>query len=145
MIVDNAAQQLVVKPEQFDVLVMPNLYGDILSDLAAGLVGGLGLAPGANIGSKASIFEAVHGTWPAAAGKDLANPAALTLSAAMMLRHLGESAAAQNLEDAVHAVINDGTSVTGDLNKSTPVGTQAMADAIVAYVLANRRIQTVTP
>ena len=94
-IVDNMCMQLVQKPELYDVLVLPNLYGDILCDLAAGLVGGLGVAPGANIGAKAAVFEPVHGSAPKYAGKDVANPTALILSAALMLRHLGEVDAAE--------------------------------------------------
>lgn len=114
-IVDNMAMQLVQKPELYDVLVTPNLYGDIISDLCAGLVGGLGLAPGANIGLKAALFEPVHGSAPKYAGLDKANPTAMILSAVMMLRHLGETAAADRLETALAAVIREGKTVTYDL------------------------------
>nr|MDP8904435.1 isocitrate/isopropylmalate dehydrogenase family protein [Chloroflexota bacterium] len=107
-IVDNMCMQLVQKPEQYDVLVLPNLYGDIVSDLAAGLVGGLGVAPGANIGSAAAVFEPVHGSAPKYAGQDVANPTALILSAALMLRHLGETAAADAVEGAIRDVIGSG-------------------------------------
>src|SRR5512135_1165624 len=117
-IVDNMCMQLVQKPELYDVLVLPNLYGDIVSDLCAGLVGGLGVAPGANIGTKAAVFEPVHGSAPKYAGKDVANPTALILSGALMLRHLGEVAAADSVESAVREVIGDGTTVTYDLGGS---------------------------
>src|SRR6478609_3769764 len=103
-IVDNMCMQLVQKPELYDVLVLPNLYGDIVSDLAAGLVGGLGVAPGANIGIEAAVFEPVHGSAPKHAGQDKANPTALILSGALMLRHLGETEAAERLERAVRDV-----------------------------------------
>lgn len=114
-IVDNMAMQLVQKPEQYDVLVAPNLYGDIISDLCAGLVGGLGLAPGANIGLQAALFEPVHGSAPKYAGLDKANPTAMILSAVMMLRYLGEMEAADRVETALAAVIKEGTTVTYDL------------------------------
>jgi len=114
-IIDNAAMQLVMAPEQFDVIVTTNMFGDILSDEMAGLVGGLGLAPSANIGRKASIFEAVHGTAPDIAGQGKANPAALMLSAAMMLEHLGEMDAGTRLREAVIATIRDDGVRTGDL------------------------------
>jgi isocitrate dehydrogenase (NAD+) len=114
-IIDNAAMQLVMKPESFDVIVTTNMFGDILSDEIAGLVGGLGLAPSANIGTKASIFEAVHGTAPDIAGKGKANPAALMLSAAMMLEHLGEMDAGRRMRDAIVATIRDDGIRTGDL------------------------------
>ena len=104
-IVDNMCMQLVQKPELYDILVAPNLYGDIISDLAAGLVGGLGVAPGANIGTKAAVFEPVHGSAPKYAGSDIANPTALILSGALMLRHLGEPAAADRVETAIREVI----------------------------------------
>jgi isocitrate dehydrogenase (NAD+) len=122
--------QLVQKPEMYDVLVLPNLYGDIVSDLCAGLVGGLGVAPGANIGTEAAVFEAVHGSAPKYAGQNKANPTALMLSGVLMLRHLGEQAAAQRVEDAVRGVIAEGRSVTYDLGGSA--GTSGFADAIVA-------------
>jgi isocitrate dehydrogenase (NAD+) len=122
--------QLVQKPELYDVLVLPNLYGDIVSDLCAGLVGGLGVAPGANIGTEAAVFEAVHGSAPKYAGQNKANPTALMLSGVLMLRHMGEQAAAQRVEDAVRGVIAEGRSVTYDLGGSA--GTSGFADAIVA-------------
>ncbi len=115
MIVDNACMQLVLRPHQFDMLLLENLYGDIVSDLAAGLVGGLGVVPAANVGDKASIFEAVHGTAPDIAGKNRANPTALILSGAMMLDHLGEKKAADRIRRAVYAVIKKGKTVTADL------------------------------
>ena len=107
-IVDNMCMQLVQKPELYDVLVLPNLYGDIVSDLAAGLVGGLGVAPGANIGPKAAVFEPVHGSAPKYAGQNKANPTALILSGALMLRHLGYPETAERVESAVRGVIADG-------------------------------------
>ncbi|MEK7249067.1 MAG: isocitrate/isopropylmalate family dehydrogenase, partial [Bacteroidota bacterium] len=131
-IIDNMAMQMVTNPYQFDVIVTTNLFGDILSDLASGLVGGLGLAPGANIGYDAAIFEAVHGSAPDIAGKNLANPCALILAGVMMLRHLGEESAADRVERAVSAVLKEGKSVTKDLNPSVPVGTTEMTDAIIA-------------
>lgn len=130
-IVDNMALQLVRDPFQFDVIVSTNLFGDILSDLTAGLVGGLGLAPGANIGDGAAIFEAVHGTAPDIAGKDLANPTSVILAGVMMLRHLGEGSAADRVERAVKAVLAEGRAVTRDLNPEAGVGTEAMTDAIL--------------
>ncbi|MFH0754707.1 MAG: isocitrate/isopropylmalate dehydrogenase family protein [Candidatus Omnitrophota bacterium] len=135
VIVDNMCMQLVQKPELYDVLVLPNLYGDIVSDLCAGLVGGLGIAPGANIGATAALFEPVHGSAPKYAGQDRVNPTATILSAVMMLRHLGEMEAAVRLEKAVCDVIKEGRDVTYDLkadrNDPTAVGTQEMARAIV--------------
>jgi len=131
-IVDNMCMQLVQKPELYDVLVLPNLYGDIVSDLAAGLVGGLGVAPGANIGEKAAVFEAVHGSAPKYAGQNKANPTALILSAALMLRHIGELAAASAVEGAVRAVIAEGKAVTSDLGGST--GTRQYAEAVAARI-----------
>ena len=133
-IVDNMCMQLVQKPELYDVLVFPNLYGDIVSDLAAGLVGGLGVAPGANIGPNGAVFEATHGSAPKYKGQNKVNPTALILSAMLMLRHLKESDAADRLEKAVAAVIAEGRDVTYDMkadrNDPTAVGTQEMADAI---------------
>jgi isocitrate dehydrogenase (NAD+) len=133
-IVDNMCMQLVQKPELYDVLVLPNLYGDILSDLGAGIVGGLGVAPGANIGPGGAVFEATHGSAPKYKGQNKVNPTALILSAMLMLRHLGENSAAQRLEDAVAAVILEGKDVTYDLkadrNDPTAVGTREMAEAI---------------
>ncbi len=133
-IIDNMAMQLVVKPTQFDVIVTTNLFGDILSDLCSGLVGGLGLAPGANIGYDAAIFEAVHGSAPDIAGKNLANPSAIILAAGMMLDHLGEVKAAEKIRTAVATVVREGTHVTRDLNPSSTVGTTEMADAIVRHL-----------
>ncbi|MDO4586811.1 MAG: isocitrate/isopropylmalate dehydrogenase family protein [Planctomycetia bacterium] len=133
-IVDNMCMQLVQKPELYDILALPNLYGDILSDLAAGLVGGLGVAPGANIGLDGAVFEATHGSAPKYKGQNKVNPVALILSGMLMLRHLKEFEAANRLEKAVAAVILEGKSVTYDLkadrNDPTAVGTQEMAQAI---------------
>ena len=129
-IVDNMCMQLVQKPEMYDVLVLPNLYGDIVSDLCAGLVGGLGVAPGANIGPDAAVFEAVHGSAPKYAGQNKANPTALMLSGVLLLRHIGEQSAAERVEDAIRAVIAEGRSVTYDLGGTA--GTSDFADAIVA-------------
>ena len=133
-IVDNMCMQLVQKPELYDVLVLPNLYGDIISDLCAGLVGGLGVAPGANIGTDAAVFEPVHGSAPKYAGMDKANPTTLILSAALMLRHLGEMDAARRVEEAILGVIAEGRAVTYDLGGSA--GTSDMADAVVARLAA---------
>jgi isocitrate dehydrogenase (NAD+) len=134
-IVDNMCMQLVQVPEDYDVLVLPNLYGDIVSDLAAGLVGGLGMAPGANIGVSAALFEPTHGSAPKYAGKDRVNPFAMILSGMLMLRHLGEAEAAQSLDRAVARVIREGKRVTYDMkadrNDPTAVGTQAAADAVI--------------
>ncbi len=114
-IIDNCCMQLVMRPEQFDILVMENLYGDIVSDLCAGLIGGLGLAPGANIGEFGAVFEAVHGSAPDIAGQGIANPTALMLSAVQMLNHIGEREAAKKMHDALLAVFADGKSITRDL------------------------------
>jgi isocitrate dehydrogenase (NAD+) len=130
-IVDNMCMQLVMNPRQFDMIVTTNLFGDILSDLCSGLVGGLGLAPGANIGASVSLFEAVHGSAPDIAGKNIANPSALILASAMMVRHLGHAQTAKQIEDAVAAVVKEGHNVTFDLNPKHPVGTMEMADAII--------------
>jgi isocitrate dehydrogenase (NAD+) len=134
-IVDNMCMQLVQTPEAYDVLVLPNLYGDILSDLAAGLVGGLGVAPGANIGTEVALFEPTHGSAPKYAGKDRVNPLAMILSGMLMLRHLGERAAADRLESAVASVIRTGRGVTYDMkprrDDPTAVGTRAAADAVI--------------
>lgn len=132
-IVDNLAMQLVRRPEQFDVLVMPNLYGDIISDLCAGLVGGLGLAPGANIGDKTAVFEPSHGSAPKYAGQNRANPMAMMLSGVLMLRHLGEQGPAGRLENAVARVIAEGKCLTYDLKPtgSTAAGTSQVADAVI--------------
>jgi isocitrate dehydrogenase (NAD+) len=129
-IVDNMCMQLVQKPELYDVMVLPNLYGDIVSDLCAGLVGGLGVAPGANIGTEASVFEPVHGSAPKYAGLNKANPTALLLSGVLMLRHLGEQAAAVRVETALREVIAEGKATTYDLGG--PAGTREFADAIIA-------------
>src|SRR3954466_14372101 len=128
-IVDNMCMQLVQKPELYDVMVLPNLYGDIVSDLCAGLVGGLGVAPGANIGTEAAGFEPVHGSAPKYAGQNKANPAAMILSGVLMLRHLGEQTAAERVEAALRDVIAAGTHTTYDLGGST--GTAGFADAII--------------
>jgi isocitrate dehydrogenase (NAD+) len=122
--------QLVQKPELYDVMVLPNLYGDIVSDLCAGLVGGLGVAPGANIGTEASVFEPVHGSAPKYAGLNKANPTALLLSGVLMLRHLGEQDAAVRVETALREVIAEGKDTTYDLGG--PAGTREFADAIIA-------------
>ena len=130
-IVDNMAMQLVLNPNQFDVIVTTNLFGDILSDLCSGLVGGLGLAPGANIGSNAAIFEAVHGSAPDIAGRNLANPCAIILAGAMMLDYLGEQEAATKIHNAVAKVLKEGKNVTKDLNPHSTTGTVEMTDAII--------------
>jgi isocitrate dehydrogenase (NAD+) len=134
--VDNLCAQVVQRPHQFDILVLPNLYGDIVSDLCAGLVGGLGVAPGANIGDEIAIFEAVHGSAPKYTGMNKANPTAMILSGVMMLRHINEKAAADRLEAAVAETVAEGKSVTYDLRPgrdvATAVGTSEMADAIIA-------------
>ncbi len=135
-IVDNMCMQLVQKPELYDVLVLPNLYGDVLSDLAAGLVGGLGVAPGANLGPNGAVFEATHGSAPKYKGLNKVNPTALILSGMLMLKHLGEASASARLEKAVADVIAEGKNVTYDLkddrNDPTAVGTREMAEAICA-------------
>ena len=133
-IIDNMAMQLVLNPHQFDVIVTTNLFGDILSDLCSGLVGGLGLAPGANIGYDVALFEAVHGSAPDIAGKDLANPCALALAAGMMLDYLGEIDASKKIQHAIAEVIREGKYVTRDLNPDNHVGTVAMTDAIVKRI-----------
>ena len=135
IIVDNACMQLVLRPQRFDILVLPNLYGDIISDLCAGLVGGLGIAPGANIGTECAVFEPVHGAAPKYTGKNKVDPAATILSGVMMLRYLGEETAANLLERAVLEIIREGKSVTYDLkedhNDPRAVGTKEMAAAII--------------
>jgi len=137
-IVDNMCMQLIQKPELYDCLVLPNLYGDIISDLCAGLVGGLGVAPGANIGDKAAIFEATHGSAPKYKGQNKVNPTALILSGVLMLRHIDKKAEADKLEAAVAAVIAEGKSVTYDMKPDrddpTAVGTSQMADAIIEKI-----------
>jgi len=137
-IVDNMCMQLIQKPELYDVLVLPNLYGDIISDLCAGLVGGLGVAPGANIGEKAAIFEATHGSAPKYKGQNKVNPTAMILSGVMMLRYIGKTAEANKLENATAAVIAEGKNVTYDLKADrddpTAVGTSEMANAIIGKI-----------
>ena len=134
-LVDNMCMQLVQKPELYDVLLLPNLYGDILSDLCAGLIGGLGVAPGGNIGAEIAVFEPTHGSAPQYAGKNKVNPAGIILSGVLMLRHIGETEAADRLEKAVAAVFAEGKSVTYDMKEQrddpTAVGTAEMADAII--------------
>jgi len=141
-LVDALCMGLVQRPEEFDVLVLPNLYGDIVSDLTAGLVGGLGVAPGANIGTEAAVFEATHGSAPKYKGLDKVNPTAMILSGKLMLDHLGERDAAARLERAVAAVIAEGKSVTYDLKPTradpTAVGTAAYADAIIEQLTTTR-------
>jgi len=135
-IIDALCMQLVQFPEKFDILVLPNLYGDIVSDLCAGIVGGLGLAPGSNIGTMGAIFEATHGSAPDIAGQNRANPTAMMLSGALMLNYLGEKDASRRLESAIAAVIAEGRDVTEDLKPTpddpTAVGTKEMADAVIA-------------
>jgi isocitrate dehydrogenase (NAD+) len=132
VVIDNLCMQLALDPTPFDVVLLENLYGDIVSDLASGLVGGLGLVPGANIGTAAAVFEAVHGSAPDIAGKDVANPLALTLSATLMLRHLGEGEAADRVVRAIVDVLQEGKVRTRDLGGGA--GTRAMRDAIIARV-----------
>jgi isocitrate dehydrogenase (NAD+) len=132
-IIDNMCMQLVQKPELYDVMVMPNLYGDIVSDLCAGLIGGLGVAPGANIGDEMAVFEPVHGSAPKYAGQNKANPTATILSAVLMLKHLGETTAANRMLSAVKAVISEGKQVTYDLGGEA--GTAEMADAIIKHLV----------
>jgi isocitrate dehydrogenase (NAD+) len=139
-IVDNMCMQLVQKPDLYDVLVLPNLYGDIVSDLTAGLVGGLGVAPGANIGEEVAVFEAIHGSAPKHAGQNKVNPMALMLAGVMMLRHLGEREAAERLDGALAEVVAEGRNVTYDLKPTrddpTAVGTKEFADAVIARMRA---------
>jgi len=130
-IVDAACMHMVMNPQQFDVVVTTNMFGDILSDLTAGLVGGLGLIPGANIGADAALFEAVHGSAPDIAGKNLANPIAVIMAGAMMLNHIGEHEAANRVVTAVETVVNEGKYVTPDLNPASKAGTIEMGNAIV--------------
>jgi isocitrate dehydrogenase (NAD+) len=134
-IVDNMCMQLVQRPEEYDVLVLPNLYGDVLSDLCAGMIGGLGVAPGANFGEHAAVFEPTHGSAPKYAGQNKVNPIAQLLSGVLMLRHLGEMEAADRLESAITDVIREGKSVTYDMKPTrddpTAVGTSEVADAII--------------
>jgi len=137
-LVDNMAMQLVQKPKNYDVLVLPNLYGDILSDLCAGLIGGLGIAPGANIGEGLAVFEAVHGSAPKYKGLNKVNPTAMILSGILMLKFIGENNRAERLENALKQVIAEGKFVTYDLKPSpedpTAVGTREMADAVIAKI-----------
>jgi isocitrate dehydrogenase (NAD+) len=134
-IIDNLCNQLVSRPEEYDVIVLPNLYGDIVSDLGAGMIGGLGLAPGANIGEKGATFEATHGSAPKYKGQNKVNPTALMLSGVLMLRHLDETEAADSMEGAIAKVIADGDKVTYDLKPSrddpSAVGTSEFADAVI--------------
>jgi isocitrate dehydrogenase (NAD+) len=132
LIVDNASMQLVMRPETFDILLLPNLYGDIVSDLAAGLVGGLGIVPGANMGETHAVFEAVHGSAPDIAGQGKANPTALMLSAVMMLTHLGETEASHKLQSAVERVYREGKSLTGDVGGSAY--TAEFTDAVLRAI-----------
>ncbi len=131
-IIDATCMHMVMNPQQFDVVVTTNMFGDILSDLTAGLVGGLGLIPGANIGEETALFEAVHGSAPDIAGKNLANPTAVIMAGVMMLNHLGEHQAADRVKTAVEKVIDEGVHVTPDLNPDSKTGTIEMGDAIVA-------------
>ena len=131
-IVDATCMHLIMDPSQFDVIVTTNMFGDILSDLTAGLVGGLGLIPGANIGADAALFEAVHGSAPDIAGKNIANPTAVIMAGVMMLNHLGELDAASRIKTAVEQVVEKGEFVTPDLNPGSTIGTTEMGDAIIA-------------
>ena len=143
VIVDNMCMQLVQKPDLYDVMVMPNLYGDILSDLCAGLVGGLGIAPGANIGDDIAVFEPIHGSAPKYAGQNKVNPTAAMLSGVMMLRYLNEMDAADRLEQAIASVIAEGKDVTYDLkprrDDPTAVGTAEFGDAVVRKVQVSQK------
>ena len=134
-IIDNLCNQLVSRPEEYDVIVLPNLYGDIVSDLGAGMIGGLGLAPGANIGTEGAIFEATHGSAPKYKGQNKVNPTALLLSGVLMLRHLDETEAADRMEKGIAEVIRKGDRVTYDLKPSrddpSAVGTSEFADAVI--------------
>jgi isocitrate dehydrogenase len=132
ILVDNCAHQLVIRPEQFDVIVTTNMNGDILSDLTSGLVGGLGFAPSANVGSDTAMFEAVHGSAPDIAGRDIANPTAIMFSGVMLLRHVGQPAVASAMEDAILVTLEEGRFLTGDIAREhDPVGTRAFADAVI--------------
>ena len=139
--IDNLCNQLVSRPEEYDVIVLPTLYGDIVSDLGAGMIGGLGLAPGGNIGTEAAMFEATHGSAPKYAGQNKTNPTALMLSGVLMLRHLAERAAADRMEGAIAEVIREGESVTYDLKPTrddpTAVGTSEYADAVIEKLRAS--------
>jgi isocitrate dehydrogenase (NAD+) len=139
-IIDALCMQLVQAPERFDVLVLPNFYGDVVSDVAAGLIGGLGVAPGGHVGETAAVFEATHGTAPRLAGRNRANPVGVTLSAAMMLRHIGETDAGDRLGSAVEAVLAEGSNLTDDLrlpgDDRPPATTLEVAGAIIAALSA---------
>src|SRR5207253_301643 len=139
-IVDNMCMQLVLRPSEYDVLCCPNLYGDIISDLGAGMIGGLGLAPGANVGTNGAVFEATHGSAPKYTGQNKVNPMALMLSGVLMLRHLKETAAAEAVEQAITDVIREGRALTYDMkatrNDPTSVGTSQVADALVEKIQA---------
>jgi len=130
LIVDNACMQIVMDPQQFDMLLLPNLYGDVMSDLAAGLVGGLGVVPSANIGDECAMFEAVHGTAPDIAGKGFANPTALLMSSILMLDHLGERTAAERIQNALEKVYREAKHTTRDVGGRA--GTEEFADAVIA-------------
>jgi isocitrate dehydrogenase (NAD+) len=134
--------QLVRRPQEYDIIVAPNLYGDIISDLCAGLVGGLGLAPGANIGEGIALFEPTHGSAPKYAGQNKVNPMAMMLSGMLMLRHIGEEKASARLEKAIASVIKEGKSVTYDMKSRrddpTAVGTSQAADAVIAKLKKSR-------
>jgi len=138
LLIDNACLHLVSSPHNFDLLLAPNLYGDIISDLCAALVGGLGVAPGANFGDECAIFEAVHGSAPKYKGKNVMNPCAVILSGGLMLDHLGELDAAERLYRAVEAVVEEGRFVTKDLNPHSSVGTREMADRIIYYLQSGK-------
>jgi isocitrate dehydrogenase (NAD+) len=140
-IVDNTCMQLVMNPYQYDILLMENLYGDILSDLCAGLVGGLGLVPGANFGHECAIFEAVHGSAPDIAGKNMANPTAVLRSGLLMLRHLGEHEAAKKISDALEDVYRERTTLTRDVGGTA--GTSEFADAVIAAMETKKAAQPV--
>jgi isocitrate dehydrogenase (NAD+) len=134
LLIDNACLHLVASPQNFDIVLAPNLYGDIVSDLCAALVGGLGMVPGANLGEGCAIFEAVHGSAPKYKGKNVMNPCALILSGAMLLNYLGETKAADRLRNAVEAVIEEGRYMTKDLTRESPVGTREIADRIIYFL-----------
>jgi isocitrate dehydrogenase (NAD+) len=135
LIVDNACMQIVMDPQQFDMLLLPNLYGDVMSDLAAGLVGGLGVVPSANIGDECAMFEAVHGTAPDIAGKGFANPTALLMSSILMLDHLGEPTAAERIQNALEKVYREAKHTTRDVGGKA--GTEEFADAVIAALNSN--------
>ena len=134
LIADNFMMQMVRNPERFDCILAPNFLGDLISDLAAGLIGGLGFAPGANIGEQVSVFEAVHGTAPDIAGKGIANPTAMILSGAMILEHTGYADQAGRIRHAIDAVLLEGRSVTGDVSRTNPVSTEVFTEAVVSMV-----------